>query len=77
MASWNVLLVAAAVAGGAMLIENGQRVDTSPPDDEVIASEPAHCTVVRAVVYQERISQTDENALREKAAAVPSGCADR
>jgi hypothetical protein len=38
VARWDVLLLAAAVAGGSMLIENSHRLDTGAPDDEVVAS---------------------------------------
>jgi hypothetical protein len=38
VARWDALLLAAAVAGGSMLIENSHRLDTVAPDDEVMAS---------------------------------------
>jgi hypothetical protein len=77
MARWDMLLAIAAVAGGTMLIEDSHRVDTGAPDDEVTASAPADCTVVYAI-NRERMSEADEGALREKAAAaLPSNCADR
>jgi hypothetical protein len=40
---WDTLLVAAALIGGSVLIENSHRVDTGTPDDEIMASAPAAC----------------------------------
>ena len=40
---WDTLLIAVAVAGGAVLIENSHRIDTGLPDDDVTASAPAAC----------------------------------
>ena len=46
---WDTLLVAVAIAGGSVLIENSHRIDTGTPDDEVIASAPAACIDARLV----------------------------
>jgi len=79
MPRWD-MLVAAAILGGAILIESGHRIDTSVPDDEVnevVASAPADCTVVYAV-DRTRMREADERALHEKlAAAAPPECRDR
>jgi hypothetical protein len=78
MLRWDTLLVAVAVAGGSVLIENSHRVDAGAPDDEVVASAPADCTVVRAVAYsRDAIGQADEGyeVPSEKAAPpVPAAC---
>jgi hypothetical protein len=72
-----MLLAIAAVAGGTMLIEDSHRVDTGTPDDEVIVSASVDCTVVFAI-NREQMSEADEAALRDKAAAaLPASCADR
>ena len=77
---WDTLLIAVAVAGGSVLIENSHRVDTGSPDDEVVASAPADCTAVSAVAYsRDTISQSDadDKAPSEDAApSVPSACTD-
>ena len=78
MPRWHVLLAAVAVAGGAILIENGNRVDTSPPDDDIVARAPAstRCTVVYE--GREQMSPADKAILRKKvAAALPPACANR
>jgi len=77
MPRWDMLLAVAAIVGGAILVENGHRIDTSVPDDDVVASAPTDCTVVSAV-NREQMSEADERALREKlAAAAPPECAER
>jgi len=78
MIRWDTLLVAVAVASGSMLIENSHRVDTGAPDDEVVASAPADCTV-RATDGRDTISQAGEGDVtrEDTAPPVPSGCADR
>jgi hypothetical protein len=47
---WDTLLIAVAVVGGSVLIENGHRIDTGSPDDEVTATAPAACTDTRVAV---------------------------
>jgi hypothetical protein len=44
-ARWEVLLLAAALAGAAMLIENSHRLDAGAPDDDVdvVATSSATC----------------------------------
>ncbi len=61
---WDSLLVAVAVAGGSMLIENSHRIDTAAPDDDVMATAPDACMEAHtAALYgwnREMISQADE-----------------
>ena len=45
---WDTLLVAVALVGGSVLIENSHRVDTGTPDDEVTASAPAESGLFQA-----------------------------
>ena len=40
---WDMLLVAVALVGGSVLIENSHRIDTGRPDDDVTATAPAAC----------------------------------
>jgi hypothetical protein len=47
---WDTLLIAVAVVGGSVLIENSHRIDTGSPDDEVTATAPAACTDTRVAV---------------------------
>ncbi len=78
MLRWDTLLVAVAIAGGSMLIENSHRVDTGAPDDEVVASAPVNCTVVRAVAYnRDAVRAADEGYKvpnEEAAPPVPAAC---
>ena len=70
---WNTLLIAVAVAGGLVLIENSHRIDTTTPDDEVVANAPTDCTVVDAVGHGTTTGQSEENA----APALPPACQER
>ena len=76
---WDTLLIAAAVAGGSMLIENSHRVDTGAPDDEVVAAAPAACTDTRveaSTAAQPTISQrSDDGAQVAHDDAAPVGAA--
>jgi hypothetical protein len=74
MPSWDMLLVAAAVACGSMLIERSHRVDTGAPD-EAIASAPADCMAMRTVVYA--VGEPYEVSRGEAAAALRSYCMKR
>jgi hypothetical protein len=74
MPRWDVLLAAAALAGGSMLIERSHRVDTGAPD-EAVASAPADCTAMRTVVYA--VGEPYEVSRGRAAAAVPSDCGTR
>jgi hypothetical protein len=49
---WDTLLIAIAVAGGSVLIENSHRIDTGAPDNEVVASPPDTC--VTATLHWDR-----------------------
>ena len=77
---WDTLLIAAAVAGGSMLIENSHRVDTGAPDDEVVAAAPVYCTMAVEAYSRDTVSQSDDgNEVAHDAAApsVPSACSDQ
>jgi hypothetical protein len=76
----DTLLVAVAVVGGSILIENSHRIDTSTPDDQALASAPADCMVASAVIYREAIGQVDEGyqvASEGTAPPVPAACSDQ
>jgi hypothetical protein len=69
VARWDAILLATAVAGGSMLIENSHRLDTGAPDEEVVAM--SACDTVIAV----RIWKQAEDAGNDTdAAQAPSGC---
>ena len=38
VARWDVMLLAAVLGGGSMLIENSHRLDTGAPDEEMLAT---------------------------------------
>lgn len=67
---WDAILVAAAVAGGSMLIENSHRLDTGAPDEEVVAINACD-NIVAARIW--RPTMEDEGAAAGEAQA-PSGC---
>jgi hypothetical protein len=67
---WDVIVVAAAVAGGSMLIENSHRLDTGAPDEEVVATS-ACATVVAARIWK---PTTEDEGDTAGAAQAPSGC---
>jgi hypothetical protein len=80
IARWDVLLLAAAVAGGSMLIENSRRLDTGAPNEEAEASVSACQTAVMAYRADRRDGSTfdddgDWQAL-VNAAETSSRCAD-
>jgi hypothetical protein len=50
-ARWDAILLATAVAGGSMLIENSHRLDTGAPDEEVVAISACD-TVIAAHVWK-------------------------
>ena len=70
---WDTLLIAVAVVGGSVLIENSHRIDTAAPDDEVTASAPAACVDTRATATIVG-DQRDENSgdVKNSAALPPT-----
>jgi len=69
IARWDVLLLAAALAGGSMLIENSHRLDTGAPDDESVGA--SVCTsVASARVWK----PGEDDATDTDAAQLPLGC---
>jgi hypothetical protein len=70
VARWDVILLATAVAGGSMLIENSHRLDTGAPDEEVVGVSACE-TVVAAHVWKPAME--DEGSAPE-AAQAPPGC---
>jgi hypothetical protein len=76
MLRWDTLLVAVAVAGGSMLIESSHRVDTGAPDDEVVATAPADCTVVHAA-YRDVQADERSEVQSDTAPPVPAACSDQ
>ena len=51
VARWDAILLATAVAGGSMLIENSHRLDTGAPDEEVVATSACD-TVIAARIWK-------------------------
>ncbi len=69
IARWDVLLVAAALAGGSMLIESSHRLDTGAPDDEVAGA--STCT---SVVSVRMWKPGEDDATDTDAVQLPPGC---
>jgi hypothetical protein len=69
VARWDAILLATAVAGGSMLIENSHRLDTGAPDEEVVATSACD-TVVAAPIWR----QAEDGSSATDAAQAPSGC---
>jgi hypothetical protein len=78
---WDTLLVAAALIGGSVLIENSHRVDTGTPDDEVMAIATAACSDTVIAVTVARGSQEDDtsDAMKNSPAIPPAlpACSDQ
>ena len=74
VARWNALLLAGALAGGWMLIENSHRLDTGAPDEAVIAA--STCDAVAAERYDGRplARPTGDDADETVSAQAPTGC---
>jgi hypothetical protein len=69
VARWDAILLATAVAGGSMLIENSHRLDTGAPDEEVVATSACE-TAISARIWK---PGGDEGEAPE-AAQAPPGC---
>ncbi len=69
VARWDAILLATAVAGGSMLIENSHRLDTGAPDEEVVATRACD-TLIAARIWK---PGGDEGEPTE-AAQAPPGC---
>jgi hypothetical protein len=68
VARWDAILLATAVAGGSMLIENSHRLDTGAPDEEIVATSACD-TVTAARIWKEADEGSDTVA-----AQAPPGC---
>jgi hypothetical protein len=75
---WDTLLVAVAVLGGSVLIENSHRIDTGMPDDEVTATAPAACidTQVTATLASGDNDSGDARGSAAAPSALPA-CSDQ
>jgi hypothetical protein len=77
---WDTLLVAVAVVGGSVLIENSHRIDTGRPDDDVTATAPAACADTEIAVRIVSGSQEDDASgeAKDNAAVPPAlpACSD-
>ena len=69
VAKWDAILLATAVAGGSMLIENSHRLDTGAPDEEVVATKACD-TVIAAPIWKPGEDEGNDT----DAAQAPSGC---
>jgi len=67
---WDAILLATAVAGGSMLIENSHRLDTGAPDEEIVAMSACD-TVIAARIWK---PVTEDAVDTPEAAQAPSGC---
>jgi hypothetical protein len=75
VARWDVVLLAAVLAGGSMLIENSHRLDTGAPDEEVVAV--STCDAVAGEHYAWKpftLPTGDDDGDNAGAAPAPSGC---
>ncbi|HUI96229.1 MAG TPA: hypothetical protein VLX44_10780 [Xanthobacteraceae bacterium] len=66
---WDAILLAAAVAGGSVLIENSHRLDTGAPDEEVVGASTC-ATAVSARVWK----PADDGATDADSVQLPLGC---
>jgi hypothetical protein len=75
---WDTLLVAVALVGGSVLIENSHRVDTGTPDDEVTASAPAACVDTQVTASLARDGDNSSDVVKDSAAITPAlpACSD-
>ena len=73
---WDVVLLAAVLAGGSMLIENSHRLDTGAPDEEVVAA--STCDAAEHYAWKPFTLPTGDDDGDNAGAAptpTPSGCA--
>jgi hypothetical protein len=76
VARWDALLVAAAVAGGSMLIENSHRLDTGAPDEEVVAISTCSDTLAGdRDAWKPLTLPTGDESYDADAPQAPSACA--
>ena len=73
VARWGAILLATAVAGGSMLIENSHRLDTGAPDEEIVAASTCD-TVIAARIWKPGILPTGDEGDDTDAAQAPPGC---
>jgi hypothetical protein len=74
VARWDVLLLAAALAGGSMLIENSHRLDTGAPDEEVVASSTCDSAAAERYDWKPFTLPSGDTGDEAEAAPTPSGC---
>ncbi len=66
---WDAILLAVALAGGSLLIENSHRLDTGAPDEEVVGA--GTCTTVVSA----RVWKPGEDAAADTdSVQLPLGC---
>ncbi len=75
-ARWDVILLATAVAGGSMLIENSHRLDTGAPDEEAVATSTCDAAVAARVWRPASLSTEDQVEAAESPQATPDCTAD-
>jgi hypothetical protein len=69
VARWDAILLATAVAGGSMLIENSHRLDTGAPDEEIVATSACDTVIAGRVWKQAEDAGNDTDV-----AQAPSEC---
>ena len=72
---WDALLLAGALAGGSMLIENSHRLDTGAPDVEIVAA--STCDGVAAERYGWKpftLPTREDGDDTAESARTPTGC---
>ncbi len=69
---WDAILLATAVAGGSMLIENSHRLDTGAPDEEAIAA--STCTAVGPRLWKPGSGSGEDETTDEVSVQLPAGC---
>jgi len=70
VARWDVMLLAAVLGGGSMLIENSHRLDTGAPDEEMVATSACEAGYSWKPAMLPSAGDADDT----DAAPAPSGC---
>jgi hypothetical protein len=70
-ARWDMILLATAVAGGSMLIENSHRLDTGAPDEEAVATSTCDAAFAAHVWRPAALAREDQGEAAESPQATP------
>jgi hypothetical protein len=71
---WDAILLAAAVGGCSLLIENSHRVDTGAPDEEVVAVSRCDTLAVKVYAWKPDMLPGGDESDESGSAQAPTDC---